>query len=198
MTDLQSSVLSQKQDRRFLNRHYSAISGVLVLALAACAQAPVAMPPKPAQSALDEPAQPISQHGGTEQYGERETSFDFNQATLNPQAVRKLDEAAASLKEYLDIIVEVSGHADPRENHSQQLSIRRARAAYDYLLSKGVDACQMLGPVGYGASRPIYVGDENPEHPANRANRRVDVNVQNCSWNRSLCDLSGCESNSKK
>jgi len=164
----------------------------------ACGPGPVAMPPKSAQPALDEPAQPISQHGGTEQYGERETSFDFNQATLNPQAVSKLDEAAESLKKYPDIIVEVSGHADPRENHSQQLSIRRARAAYDYLLSKGVDACQMLGPVGYGTSRLMYAGDENPEHPVNRANRRVDVNVQNCSWNRSLCDLSRCESNSKK
>lgn len=197
MTDLQSSVFPQKRGRRFLNRHYSAIGGVLALLLAACAQAPVALPPKPAQPALDEPAQPISQHGGTEQYGERETSFDFNQATLNPQAVSKLDEAAASLKKYPDIIVEVSGHADPRENHSQQLSIRRARAAYDYLLSKGVDACQMLGPVGYGTSRPNYVGDESPEHPLNRANRRVDVSVHNCSFDPSLCDLSQCESNSK-
>lgn len=172
--------------------------GVLALVLAACAHAPVDVPSNPVPPALDEPAQPISQHGGTEEYGERETNFDFNQATLNPQAISKLDEAAESLKKYPGLIVEVSGHANPQENHSQQLSLRRARAAYDYLLSKGVDACQMLGPVGYGASRPNYdVGDENPEHPLSRANRRVDVNVHNCSWNPSLCNLNQCESNSK-
>lgn len=115
---------------------------------------------------------------------------------MNPQVVRKLDEDAEPLKKYPDLIVEVSGHANPQENHNQQLSLRRARAAY-YLLSKGVDACQMLGPVGYGASRPNYVGDENPEHPLNRANRRVDVNVHNCSFDPSLCNLNQCEPNSK-
>ena len=156
---------------RFSAAAFRVLVGVLSLVLAACAHAPVHVPPNPIPPALDKPAQPVSQHGGTEEYGERETSFDFNQATLNSQAVSKLDEAAESLKKYPDLIVEVSGHANPQENHGQQLSLRRARAAYDYLLSKGVDACQMLGPVGYGASRPNYVGDENPEHPLNRANR---------------------------
>ena len=152
---------------------------VLLLVLAACAHAPVDVSSNPAPPALDEPAQPINQHGGTEEYGEREISFDFNQATLNPQAVSKIDEAAESLKKYPEVIIEVSGHADPRENQSQQLSLRRARTAYDYLLSKGVEASQMLGPMGYGASRPMYLGKNNPEDPANRANRRVEVNVQN-------------------
>lgn len=172
--------------------------GVLSLVLAACAHAPADMSRSPALPALDEPAQPIDTHGGTEEYGEREISFYFNQATLNPQVISKLDEDAESLKKYPGLIVEVSGHANPQESHSQQLSLRRARAAYDYLLSKGVDACQMLGPVGYGASRPNYdVGDKNPEHPLNRANRRVDVNVHSCSWDPSLCHLNQCESNSK-
>lgn len=184
-----------------MNRFSIAASRVLIsvlsLVLVACTHALVGVPSNPAPPALDEPAQPINQHGGTEEYGEREISFDFNQATLNPQVVRKLDEDAESLKKYPDLIVEVSGHANPQENHNQQLSLRRARAAYDYLLSKGVDACQILGPVGYGASRPNYVGDENPEHPLNRANRRVDVNVHNCSFDPSLCNLNQCEPNSK-
>ncbi|HEX7803880.1 MAG TPA: OmpA family protein [Pseudoxanthomonas sp.] len=171
--------------------------GVFPLALAACAHTPADIPSIPALPALDEPAQPINQHGGTEEYYDHEISFDFNQVTLKPQAVSKLDEGAEILKKYPDLIIEVSGHADSRENQYRQLSLRRARAAYDYLLSKGADACQMLGPVGYGASRPIYVGDDNPEHPLNRSNRRVDVNVQNCDLDPSLCNLDKCESNSK-
>lgn len=183
-----------------MNRFSIAALRVLIsvcpLLLAACTHAPVDVPSNAAPPAFDEPAQPLNQQGGTEQYGEREISFDFNQATLNPQAVGKLDEAAESLKKYPDLIVEVSGHANPQEKHDQQLSLRRARAAYEYLLSKGVDICQMLGPVGYGASRPVDVGDKNTEHPSNRANRRVEVSVQNCSWDRSLCNLK-CEPNSK-
>lgn len=169
----------------------------LSLMLVACAHTSADVPSSHVPPALDEPTQPINLHGGTEEYGEREISFYFNQATLNPQAISKLDEAAESLKKYPDLIVEVSGHANPQENRNQHLSLRRARAAYDYLLSKGVDACHMLGPVGYGASRPNYVSDENPEHPLNRANRRVDVNVHNCSWDPSLCNLNQCESSSK-
>lgn len=166
-----------------MNRFSIAVLRVLIsvlsLVLAACTHAPVDVPSNPVPPALDEPAQPINQHGGTEEYGEREISFDFNQATLNPQAASKLDGTAETLKKYPELIIEVSGHADTQENHSQQLSLSRARTAYDYLLSKGVKTSQMLGPVGYGASRPMYLGKNNPEDPANRANRRVEVNVQN-------------------
>ena len=183
-----------------MNRFSIAVVRVLIsvlsLVLVGCTHAPMDVPSNAVPLALDEPAQPVNQHGGAQEYGERETSFDFNQATLNPQIISKLDEDAESLKKYPDLIVEISGHANPQENHSQQLSLRRARAAYEYLLSKDVDICQMLGPVGYGASRPVDVGDENPEHPSNRANRRVEVSVQNCSWDRSLCKLN-CEPNSK-
>lgn len=155
-----------------------ALTGVISLLLAACMHAPANTSSSPAPPTLDGPARPINLHGGTEEYGEREVSFDFNQATLNPQAASKLDETADALKKYPELTIEVSGYADSRENHSQQLSVSRARTAYDYLLSKGVEASQMVGPVGYGASRPMYFG-KNPEDPANRANRRVEVNVQN-------------------
>lgn len=166
------------RDQCFLNRYRSTSGGVLALMLAACTHAPVDIPLKPALPAVDESAQSTNFYGGAEEYGDREISFDFNQATLNSRAVSKLDEAVETMKKYPDLVVEVSGHADWRESHSQRLSLRRARAAYDYLISKGIEASRLLGPVGYGASRLIYVGEDNPEHRANRANRRIDLDVQ--------------------
>ena len=103
-----------------MNRFSIAALRVLIsvfpLVLAACMHAPVDVPSNAAPPAFDEPAQPINQHGGTEEYGEREISIDFNQATLNPQAVSKLDEAAESLKKYPDLIVEVLVTRTRRKN----------------------------------------------------------------------------------
>jgi len=156
----------------------SGVAGVLAFLLVACAHAPVYMQPAPVSPALGQTAQSVRLHGGTTKYCEREISFDFDQATLNRPVIIKLDESAELLLKYPDLVVEVSGHAELWEHYGRQLSLRRAQAAYDYFISKGVKASRMRGPVGYGSSRPIYEVD-NPEDRASCANRRVDVNVQN-------------------
>lgn len=53
---------------------------------------------------------------------------------------------------------------------------------YDYLTKNGVDASRLVGPIGYGESRPIAPntnpdGSDNPEGRAK--NRRTELNVQN-------------------
>jgi OmpA-OmpF porin, OOP family len=53
---------------------------------------------------------------------------------------------------------------------------------YDYLTSNGIDASRLVGPNGYGESRPIAPntnpdGSDNPEGRA--LNRRTELNVQN-------------------
>jgi len=55
-------------------------------------------------------------------------------------------------------------------------SQRRAKAAYDYLLAHGVSAAQLVGPNGYGESRPI---DSNDTREGRARNRRTELNVQN-------------------
>ena len=66
--------------------------------------------------------------------------------------------------------------------YNQGLSERRARAVYDYLTGNGIDASRLVGPNGYGESRPIAPntnpdGSDNPEGRAQ--NRRTELNVQN-------------------
>ena len=111
-------------------------------------------------------------------------NFDFDKATLRPDAVAILSEAAEILKRYPDLRVEVAGHTDSKgtDAYNQKLSERRAKAVYDYLTGQGVDAARLTGPTGYGEARPIAPntnadGSDNPEGRAK--NRRTELNVQN-------------------
>ncbi|NUS39846.1 MAG: OmpA family protein [Lysobacter sp.] len=111
-------------------------------------------------------------------------NFDFDKSTLRPDAVEILNQAVEILKRYPDLKVEVAGHTDSigTDAYNQKLSERRAKAVYDYLTSNGVDASRLIGPNGYGKSRPIAPntnpdGSDNPEGRAQ--NRRTELNVQN-------------------
>ncbi|MFC3270155.1 OmpA family protein [Vulcaniibacterium thermophilum] len=110
-------------------------------------------------------------------------NFDYDKSTLRPDAIAILNEAVEILKRYPELRVEVAGHTDSKgtDAYNQKLSERRAQAVYDYLTSNGIDASRLVGPVGYGESRPI-APNENPDgsdNPEGRAkNRRTELNVQ--------------------
>ena len=111
-------------------------------------------------------------------------NFDFDKSTLRPDAVAILGEATEILKRYPELKVEVAGHTDSvgSDAYNQKLSERRAKTVYDYLTSNGVDAARLIGPVGYGESRPLApnTNDDGSDNPENRArNRRTELNVQN-------------------
>lgn len=105
-------------------------------------------------------------------------NFDFDKATLRPDAVVILDEAVAVLQKYPQLRVEVAGHTDSKgkDAYNQKLSERRAQAVYDYLTGKGIDASRLVGPNGYGETRPI---DTNDTEEGRANNRRTELNVQN-------------------
>ena len=114
----------------------------------------------------------------------RRITFDFNEATLKPRALKLLDENVVVFKAYPDLIAEVAGHADSvgPDSYNQQLSLRRARAVYDYLIMNGVDASQLRGPNGYGEIYPIAhnINEDGSDNPKGRENnRRVEFNIQN-------------------
>ena len=83
-----------------------------------------------------------------------------------------------------ELRVEVAGHTDSKgtDAYNQALSERRASAVYDYLTGNGIDASRLVGPNGYGESRPIApnTNDDGSDNPEGRArNRRTELNVQN-------------------
>jgi OOP family OmpA-OmpF porin len=108
-------------------------------------------------------------------------NFDFDKATLRPDAVQILQEATQILQRYPELRVEVAGHTDlcGSDQYNQQLSDRRARAVYEYLTSNGIDASRLAGPVGYGESRPLEPTPQELPACKNERNRRTELNVQN-------------------
>lgn len=101
--------------------------------------------------------------------------FDFDKATLRPEAKVILNEAAALLEQHERVVVEVAGHTDSvgTDQYNQGLSERRAIAVRDYLIEQGVRASRLTA-VGYGESRPVATNDTDE---GRQQNRRVELVV---------------------
>jgi OOP family OmpA-OmpF porin len=111
----------------------------------------------------------------------RGVNFDFDRDTLRPDAVATLNEVVTILRQYSDLRVEVAGHTDlcGPETYNQNLSERRARAVYDFLVNNGISASRLVGPVGYGESRPLEPTAQTSPACRSETNRRTELNVQN-------------------
>ena len=111
----------------------------------------------------------------------RGVNFDFDRSTLRPDAVAILNEAVQILQRYPDLRVEVAGHTDlcGADAYNQSLSERRARAVYDFLTSNGIESGRLVGPTGYGESRPLENTPQTSPACRSETNRRTELNVQN-------------------
>lgn len=105
-----------------------------------------------------------------------DVNFDYDKATLRPEAHAKLDEAAASLQAWGEGKVEVAGHTDSRgsEAYNMGLSLRRAEAVRTYLIDKGIPADRLVTK-GYGESQPVA---DNATKEGRYQNRRVELQPQ--------------------
>jgi peptidoglycan-associated lipoprotein len=82
--------------------------------------------------------------------------FDFDRSDIRPSEQSALQKNADLLKKYDFLRVTVEGHCDERGTVEYNLALgeRRARAAYDYLVSLGVPA-DRLKTVSYGKEVPV-------------------------------------------
>ncbi|VAW45739.1 Outer membrane protein A precursor [hydrothermal vent metagenome] len=103
-------------------------------------------------------------------------NFDLDKATLKPESIVILDAAVATMGEHGTLVVEVAGHTDSSasEAYNQDLSVRRAKVVYSYLVDKGVSADRMTWN-GYGELSPIATND-TAEGMAK--NRRTELVIQ--------------------
>lgn len=94
------------------------------------------------------------------------------------QSMSILDQAVDTLKRYPQVKVEVAGYTDSigSASYNQKLSERRARIVYNYLVSHGISADRLEGPVGHGENDPI---DTNSTKAGRSRNRRTELQVQN-------------------
>jgi OOP family OmpA-OmpF porin len=103
-------------------------------------------------------------------------NFAFDSAELDSKARAALDAAVAVIKDHSGVALDVVGHTDnsgPQE-YNQRLSERRAQAAVDYLVSKGVDRNQLRAR-GMGETSPAV---SNDTRDGRQRNRRVELVVR--------------------
>lgn len=129
-------------------------------------------PPAPVVAAAPPPAPPPAK----QKIVLRGVNFDFDKATIRPDAMAILDQAASTLKDAGEVQVSIDGYTDSvgSEDYNQRLSERRAEAVRAYLEQHGV-AASRLTVRGFGESNPVA---SNATAEGRAQNRRVELIVK--------------------
>ncbi|HTZ69794.1 MAG TPA: peptidoglycan-associated lipoprotein Pal [Acetobacteraceae bacterium] len=95
--------------------------------------------------------------------------FEFNSSSLSDAAQATLDKQAAFLQKYPQDSFQIAGNCDDRgtEEYNLALGNRRAHAAEEYLVAKGVSASR-ISTISYGKDRPTALGDNEEAWAQNR------------------------------
>ena len=95
--------------------------------------------------------------------------FLVDQSNLTPEGQATLDGQAAWLNTNTDYQAVIEGHADEQGTREYNLALgaRRANAAREYLISRGI-AASRLRVVSYGKERPIEVCSSEACYAKNR------------------------------
>jgi len=110
----------------------------------------------------------------------RNIFFKTDSFNLLPESTAELDQLVRLMKKNKGMSVEISGHTDNEGavQYNLQLSERRARSVYDYLIKSNVDVRQ-LRYKGYGQSKPVATNDTPEGRSLNRRTEMVIIGVKN-------------------
>lgn len=95
--------------------------------------------------------------------------FEYDSAVLTAEATGVLDQQAAWLRQYPDVIVTIEGHTDERGAREYNLALadRRANAVKNYLVALGISPQRIL-TISYGEERPAEPGHDETAWARNR------------------------------
>jgi len=146
-------------------RTLGAIAAVALLA--ACSNQNAAQNGSGAAAATSGPT-PGSQEDLVASAGDR-VFFDFDRSNLRQDAQATLDKQSAWLAKYPQVNVQIAGNCDDRgtEEYNLALGQRRANAARDYLVARGVAGAR-VSTISYGKDRPTAMGDNEQAWAQNR------------------------------
>ena len=95
--------------------------------------------------------------------------FEFDRYDLRDDARATLGANGKSLQDNASVNIRIEGHCDERGTTEYNLALgeKRAKAAYDYLVSYGIPASR-LSTVSYGEERPADPGHDEMAWAKNR------------------------------
>ncbi len=139
--------------------------------LAACAEGPPMTTGVQAGGGAGGPVMVTAAPGGygaLKAVGDR-VFFDFDRSAIRPDGRLVLDKQAAWLARNPQVSVQIAGNCDERgtEEYNLALGQRRANAARNFLVAKGVPAAR-IGTISYGKDRPVALGSNEAAWAQNR------------------------------
>lgn len=106
--------------------------------------------------------------------------YDLDKFFIRPEAAKELDKVVGLMKKYPEMKIELRSFTDSRasDTYNLRLSERRARAAFDYLIRKGI-APSRLEARGYGESELVNDCSDgtNCAEADHRLNRRTEFKI---------------------
>ena len=101
-------------------------------------------------------------------------NFAFNSAALDASARAALDKQASWIAQYPTVRFRVYGHTDlvGSASYNKALGLRRARAAVNYLVSRGISRSRLEAVVSFGETQPLIYTETRE-----RRNRRTVTEV---------------------
>lgn len=102
-----------------------------------------------------------------------DAGFDIGRSEIRPALRSVLDKFAVSMNEHSVTTIQIVGHTDSTGNDAinDPLSVARANATRDYLVSRGV-AAQRISTTGRGSREPVA---SNDSEAGRTQNRRVEI-----------------------
>ena len=122
----------------------------------------------PAMAGFNVPVEALSSADFQQAIGDR-VLFEVDQSTLTTVGQATLNGQATWLNTNTDYQAVIEGHADEQGTREYNLALgaRRANAAREYLISRGV-AANRLRVVSYGKERPIEICSQEACYAKNR------------------------------
>ncbi len=101
--------------------------------------------------------------------------FDVDKYELKEKSFTELEKIIRFLTENPQISIEIGGHTDNTGNagYNQQLSEKRAKSVYNYLISKGISS-KRLSARGFGSVAPVA---SNETDSGRQLNRRIEFTI---------------------
>lgn len=119
-------------------------------------------------------------YGENDVFQLRNVYYDLNKFFIRPDAARDLEHVVAILKEYPAMRIELRSHTDARSGdaYNLRLSESRARAALDYIVSRGVSPTRLVAR-GYGESEVVNgcIDGANCNENEHQQNRRTEFKI---------------------
>lgn len=101
--------------------------------------------------------------------------FDFDKAILKDESIPELERIIEFLRDNSEVKIQLEGHTDDvgTDDYNEKLSLNRANAVKDYLVSAGIES-NRIKTAGYGKRRPLK---KDILEESRSLNRRVEMKI---------------------